>query len=199
MNGKQAQRFERRPSPASGERGVALITVIIVLGTVAVLFAGASTIIQEGVRTSNKMVRFQTTQSVGETGIQNLDVLLKLLSQYGKGNNPTADFGYANGWNAADFAAFLRGELSNRPAGVPDPCNQENPDLSLQPMGSEVTVTVCAERVSAGGLAGSGAGVVHGRVTGGAASNESLVQLTIWSKNQDGEITQWSATGRQVY
>ncbi len=170
----------------SGERGIALAVVLIVLASMAVLMSGVYYLISGSTRSANTHVSFQATRSTGESGLGQAASLIDRVAV--TGFDPPAPSGYGvnlNVWgNLQTFGDFIRGE-ANRPG----PCSQANPDISYAVTGQrgDMQVAACVTRVSAGSIAGSGGGMEFLRTSQGTADQESLFEVTVWVTGPDGE------------
>lgn len=188
---------------AAKERGVALITVLVVLASMALLMTGVFTLVRESTESASTNTRYQEAKGVGKAAMGQVASLINQVAV--PGFQPPAPPGYGVQWNRDDFGKYVRDEMTRSSAtagGAPDPCSQSDPDISytVQTNQGTVDVVACVERISAGGLSGSGTGQVFARTSQGTANNESLFEVTVWASGGNGEVrAQRQATIRGYY
>lgn len=193
--------FARLPNDRQerDQSGVALITVIVVLGSMALLLTGVYSLVFEGGKSGRGQVRYELTRDFGEGGIDQMDALIKWISRAGSGASAPSGMGYSNGWDRDSFAAYLRGEADRSNFSGVGSCSQTTPDIEYTTHNGEVRIAICVVEATSGSMAGQGTGVVHGRVSGGGKASESEVFLAIWAEGPEESIAQFRALGRTIY
>ena len=184
------------------ERGIALVVVLVVLASMALLMSGVYSLVSEGSRSARSHARLGAVRSVAGNGLDQLEAVVKSVAIPGQPVDLPAR--YSNQldakWTAEGFAAYVRGE-QGRPAGAGD-CTEGNPDIQFDMAGSGETVTVsaCAVRRGAGSIPGTGSGAEFARSSGNVADQESLLQVTVWARGQrSGTVAQLEAVVRALY
>jgi len=170
------------------EKGIALVTVFVILASMAVLMSGVYYLITGSTRSAARHTSFQSAQTSGESGLGQLASLIDRVAV--SGFNPPAPPGYGvnvSQWGSLQiFGDYIRDD-ADRPVGWT--CSQASPDINYTvttPEGS-YAVDACVKRISAGGIAGSGKGLEFLRTSSGSADNESLFEVTVWVTGPDGE------------
>ena len=205
------------------EAGVAMVTVMLVLGSIALLMSGVYSLVSEGTRSARDEVRLEVTRSVSLSGTERVEALIRRVSV--AGFTPAAPDGYGvqadkcdgtstsntgNGiWDTCQaFADFMRDELSRAEGdgdhypGDPDlACDQDRPDIAYTVPTAEgdVDVAICVSRQAAGALPGSGAGYVFARAEGNLADSQSLFRVQVWATGPRGVLSQLEGVGRGIH
>ena len=192
-----------------GESGIALVTVLVVLGSIGLLAAGTFSLVSESTRSASQQIRFEGTRNLSVSGLDRAAVVIDQVTI--PGFNPAAPGGYgvrvsstANDgqWNSLqDFADYLRDQISRANGDGPQPCTAGSPDLEYQVQTDSGTVEVrgCVVRQAAGALPGSGAGPVFAKSSGSTASSQSLFRVTIWAEGPSNALGQMEAAVRGIY
>lgn len=181
-----------------GQEGVALISVLVVLASMALLMTGVYSLVSESTRSAGKNVTYQTTRGLAESGMGQIGSLIRrvVLPNF----DPAAPPGYGVQWNRQAFGDYLRDQVDRAgAAGAPNPCTQANPDIAYtaNTTGGPVPVAACITRVSAGSIPGSGGGEIFARTSRGTADNQSMFEVTVWVDGPDNQVVaQRLATAR---
>jgi type II secretory pathway pseudopilin PulG len=185
---------------------VALVTVLVVLASIAVLMAGVFSLVSEGTRSAREEVEFQTTRSLSAGGLQQSEHIIDAVCRLGffppapSGAgvlvNATANDGQ---WNSRqDFGDYLRGSVTRADGDGPDPCTQANPDLQYQVNTSSgaIEVRACIFHRDKSSIAGTGSGPVFARTSQGLAAKQNLYELTVWASGPSELMGQYQAVAR---
>ncbi len=191
------------------ERGVALMAVLVVLASIALLSTGVFLLVSEGSRSAAQQVKFRITRSLSQSALEQSSGLIEALSIPGFSPAVPRGYGVAVGgedqWNSRQaFADYLRDQNERASGGTgqgPNPCTQAQPDLryTVQSEVGQVTVTACVERVVTGPLRGSGAGVIFARSGGNLADQEGLFRVTVWATGPQVVRAQVEGIARGLY
>lgn len=198
-------------SRAGNESGMALVTVIVVLASMALLISGVYTLVTEGSRSANYQIRFDTARAAGETGLGQVASLIDRISN--PNFNPPAPEGYGVQWASREnFGDYLRGDnavgggslrASDADAPTETECvNGEKTDIEFTANTEEgpVDVKACVIVRHEGGLSGSGQGQVFARTSPGTADRETLLEVTIWAQgSQDAVNSQFRSSVRAFH
>jgi len=186
---------------ADQERGVALITVLVVLAAMALLMTGVYTLVSDSTRSASQNTRYQEAKAAG---VAAMGQVASLIDRVAVPNfKPAAPQGYGVQWTSlANFGAYIRDEVARGATSAPNPCTQTSPDISYQVQTNQgqASVAACVKKMAAGGIAGSGSNVVFARTNRGTSNNESLFEVTVWVTGPNGETrAQREATIRGFY
>ena len=191
------------------EKGVALVTVLILLGAMALLMAGVYQLVSEGTRSAVQGSSYRVSYSSAVSGAQRLDSLIKRVSI--PGFDPPAPAGYGvvvdptNGdgeWNSReDFGDYLRNDLTRNNGDGPIPCTQDNPDLryTVPTPSGQVNVAMCVQRNGSGPLPGTGAGVIFANSQGNVASGQSGFEVDVWATGSRQALAQVQGVARGIH
>lgn len=184
-----------------GERGIALVVVLVVLASMALLMSGVYSLVSEGSRSARSHARLEAARSVAGNGLEQVEAVVESVAVPGQPVGMPGRYAGQVQWATPDdFADYIRDEAT-RPAAQ-EPCNEGNPDIQFAMGGSGETVTVaaCVVRRGAGGIPGTGAGAEFARSSGNVADQESLLQVTVWARGQrSGTVAQLEAVVRALY
>jgi len=184
------------------QQGMALITVLVVLASMALLMSGVYTLVSDNTRSAVDQVRYQAARGSGESGMGQLASLINRVAV--PNFKPPAPPGYGVQWTSRQaFGDYIRGQAGRGgAAGAPAPCEQDDPDIqyTVSAQQENFSVAACIDRVSAGAIAGTSGGMVFARTSKGTADSESLLEVTIWVTGARGEIhSQHQATMRAFH
>ncbi|KPV40627.1 hypothetical protein AN478_05510 [Thiohalorhabdus denitrificans] len=179
----------------SSERGVALVTVMVVLASLALLIAGVYSLVTEGTRSARDNVHFQSTRSLSNAGLQHAASVADSVCRLGF--FPDAPAGAGVQWSSlADFASYLRGTETRSGGGGPDPCTQGNPDIQYQDPASGIQVRACVYHREKGIVAGAGSGPVFTQGAKGKQAVQNLFEITVWAEGPREVLGQYQAAAR---
>lgn len=189
------------------EGGVALVTVLVVLASIALLMSGVYSLVSEGTRSARENVHFQTTRSLSANGVKQAASVIDSVCRLGffpdappgSGVN-LGNKGQGPGWNSREqFAEYLRGS-GERPD---DPnssgkleCLQTNPDIYYQDPNTGIEVRACVHHRGKSTLAGSGAGPVFTKGAQGKEAIQNLFDITVWASGSAEVTGQYQAAAR---
>jgi len=191
------------------ESGVALVTVLILLGAMALLMAGVYQLVSEGTRSATEGISYRVSHSTAVSGGERLDSLIDRVSIVGF--SPPAPPGYGvvvsstNGdgqWNSRqDFADYLRNQISRNAGDGPIPCTQSNPDMryTVPTPSGQVTVVMCVQRSGASALPGSGSGVIFANASGNTADDQIGFEVDVWASGSRQALAQVQGVARGIH
>lgn len=196
-------------SRAHPESGVALVTVLILLGSMALLMAGVYQLVSEGTRSANEGISYRVSFSSAVSGGDRLDSLIDQATI--PGFSPPAPPGYGvvvsstsgdGQWNSRQaFADFLRNQLSRAGGDGPSPCTQNDPDIryTVPAPSGQVTVVMCVRRSGASALPGSGSGVIFANASGNTADEQIGFEVDVWASGSRQALAQVQGVARGIH
>lgn len=197
----------------TGEEGVALITVVIVLGSMALLAGGVSVLVMEGTKSANRQVSYRVSYASSVNGAERTEALINLVSVAGYEPEAPPNYGVQAGTDPDDcgagivsgewpclqaFGDYLRDNTS-RPSGWT--CSRNSPDIRFKApdSGGDVRVDVCVVPASAGSLPGTGAGVEFAKTDGNIATDQSVFEVEVWATGSRDALAQVQGVARGIY
>lgn len=177
------------------EKGVALVTVLVVLASIALLMSGVYSLVSEGTRSARENVHFQTTRSLSDSGVKHAASVIDSVCRLGF--FPDAPAGAGVQWADREaFAEYLRGTGSRADGGGPQPCTQSDPDIQYTDPGTGIVVRACVHHRHKSTLAGSGGGPVFTQGTQGKEAIQNLFEITVWASGPEEIAGQYQAAAR---
>lgn len=191
------------------ESGVALVTVLILLGAMALLMTGVYQLVSEGTHSAGEGVSYRVAHNVSVGGGDRLDALIDQVSI--PGFSPPAPPGYGividpttgdGQWNSRqDFADYLRSQIPRNAGDGPNPCTQNNPDIAYTvpaPSG-QVNVAMCVRRSAVSGPPGNASGVIFANSQGSIASDQIGFEVDVWATGSRQALAQVQGVARGIH
>ncbi|MFP4560208.1 MAG: hypothetical protein ACLFRB_02710 [Thiohalorhabdus sp.] len=179
----------------SSERGVALVTVLVVLASIALLMAGVYSLVVEGTRSARDNIQFQSTRSLSDTGLEHAASVADSVCRLGF--FPDAPEGAGVQWSSrTSFAEYLRGTETRSEGGGPEPCTESDPDIRYEDPATGIEVRACVHHGDKSTLAGSGSGPVFTQGAQGKEAVQNLFEITVWAEGPQEVVGQYQAAAR---